>query len=960
MLKIATKVSGRKPYLQQLNPAGATLGLGGTVPVVLISWGSASKPVRRLRTAVQAAIKAYAKSGHMLDAALAYAAAGFPVFPLSKNKKPVPRRDKDANGKEIPGTGGFKKSTCDPVQIHAWWDKHEYLVGMPMGEWTGVWCLDIDTSEDHADGVAQWREIAAQHEPIVTREHRSATDGPHLIFNFHADQLNGCSNGSLPSGIDVKGHGSYIVVPPSVRKKRAYTVYNNIDPVDQPQWLTELILQGRSRRSDGGDYTGQVAADFDEIAEALSFIPNNDEGWVEWNNMGLRIFAATNGEGFELFDKWSSQSCKYNLKETTLEAWERIQSCPPTRTGAEMIFKIAREHGWVRKAEPTYSTDIFADAEAARRKMEQLVHDFLSGAEGLDPFMAYGFSERGLPEPPPALAMRVTTGVGKTRIVIRKIAELLKITAAKTVIYAVDRHMLSEKIEEQFREHGIEARIFRGRSAVDPVHYDKDKPKEEQIRMCLRPEAVALALRSRAAVLETCCKKGKRKCPLLPRCGYFRQMPEKGEKVDVWIVASDMLFHSQEALGKPDFVIIDEAIWMKGIRGSVQRKKKDADEPAVAIGSLLRDGPVNFVTDDDRRDDWRNTLGRALMLQKENGGVNRSHLEETLSSKDCTEAIGLEWRLIPKIKQEPNSSDDTIMLLATSDLIDTIIHTRRVIKIWATVRELLEDYETEVSGRLTLKQSNGQRVIEWRGVAPINDQFNRSPTLMLDATLPDLPVLNVYYPQAQVVADIKVAMPPHVRIVQVLGSPTSSSKLIETGKLKDTEQHLNAVKRYVWQRWCETGRQRSLVVSQEKVEAWMQDKLPENVELEHFNNIAGLDEFKDVRLEVLIGRTMPGPTALEALAAALSGRQPQLIASNPKGYGWYPQVKRGIRLVNGKGVAVDRCDQHPDAFVESIRWQICEGELIQALGRARGINRTAENPLRHLHPLERRVAGHHR
>ena len=48
---------------------------------------------------------------------------------------------------------------------------------------------------------------------------------------------------------------------------------------------------------------------------------------------------------------------------------------------------------------------------------------------------------------------------------------------------------------------------------------------------------------------------------------------------------------------------------------------------------------------------------------------------------------------------------------------------------------------------------------------------------MLDATLPALPVLQVYHPQAEIVADIKVAMPEHVRIRQVLRAPTSSNKL---------------------------------------------------------------------------------------------------------------------------------------------------------------------------------------
>ena len=138
-----------------------------------------AKAPASLREAVRAAIEAYEKSGRMLDAALAYAASGIPIFPVTVDKIPVPARDKDADGKPIPGTGSFKKATTDP----AWWGRSEHLIGLPMGYASGVCCIDVDTSEDHADGVAKWEKIAAQHESIVTREHRSATGGPHLIFD---------------------------------------------------------------------------------------------------------------------------------------------------------------------------------------------------------------------------------------------------------------------------------------------------------------------------------------------------------------------------------------------------------------------------------------------------------------------------------------------------------------------------------------------------------------------------------------------------------------------------------------------------------------------------------------------------------------------------------------------------------------------------------------------------------
>ena len=84
----------------------------------------------------------------MLEAALAYAAFGFPVFPLhSVDKTPIPARDKDEHGNPIPGTGGHYKATTDEEQIRKWWKRHpERLIGMPMGERVRLWASPGNTA----------------------------------------------------------------------------------------------------------------------------------------------------------------------------------------------------------------------------------------------------------------------------------------------------------------------------------------------------------------------------------------------------------------------------------------------------------------------------------------------------------------------------------------------------------------------------------------------------------------------------------------------------------------------------------------------------------------------------------------------------------------------------------------------------------------------------------------------
>ena len=875
---------------------------------------------------MQAAIEAYEKTGRMRDAALAYAAHGVPTFPLDPvTKKPIPARDPDPTGEYkdgIPGTGGVYKATCDPLIIRCWWNDNPWaLIGMPMGEKTGVFTTDVDTAEDHADGVSGWGKLVAEHEAIVTREHRSATGGPHLIFNWQPGI--GCSSGDLPPGIEIKGQGGYIAVPPSRRKGRSYTVHHDIDPTDAPAWLIDLIKPNLQSQWAG---PSDATADFDEVADAMRFISNDDLDWDEWTNWGLRIFAATGVEGFALFDEFSLQSIKYD-PHTTLQRWREITGSPPNRTGAAKIFKEARQNGWVQKAKPTHSTDDEISVDEARNKTQEVIDDFLHCVVNGFPIAehmekVYYYEE--IEPPPPAQAARIDTGVGKTKITVKQLAKWIN-DLKGPIIYAVPRHKLGMKIEEQFAEYGINARIFRGRSADDPKNPGK--------QMCLNPKAVELAIKCRADINKACCKSGSEKCRFFDRCGYQWQQFD-AETVQVWIVASDMLFHTHHAFGEPAAVIIDEGIWQKGLRG-IERSKNEINY-TVAIDSLIT-GCRDTASDNY----FRQELGEVLVQQKENGGLKQQTLDAgNLTASDCRLALAREWRRVTKITkqlaQRPGMSEAQIKrLVKNSEVIDDLQHTRRIIKIFEELRYLLRN-DVAISGRLKIEQENGQRVVRWCGVEEIKKQF-KVPTLLLDATLPTPEVLQIYHQEVEIVADIKVRIPACVQIRQILHAPTSSNKL-------DADKHLEEMRRYILQRWFETGCGATLVICQMKVEEYLKDKLPKGIAIEHYNDVAGLDVYKDVRLLILIGRTAPGPKAMETLAGALSGKQPKLVKPGPDGYTGYPRIKHGIKLQDGSGRATYG-DQHPDAFTEAIRWQVHEGELLQAIGRARAINRTPENPL---------------
>jgi hypothetical protein len=64
---------------------------------------------------------------------------------------------------------------------------------------------------------------------------------------------------------------------------------------------------------------------------------------------------------------------------------------------------------------------------------------------------------------------------------------------------------------------------------------------------------------------------------------------------------------------------------------------------------------------------------------------------------------------------------------------------------------------------------------------------------------------------------------------------------------------------------------------------------------------------------------------------------PLRLIENERHTDFIGAVKYGCDYV---GIAFD-----PDAVAEAIRWQIAEGQLVQIIGRARGVNRTEDNPV---------------
>jgi hypothetical protein len=138
---------------------------------------------------------------------------------------------------------GVKEATTDPDKIRQWWCREpQYNVAVATGAPSGVFVLDIDgmPAEAELDKLqAQFGDLPSTVETITAR-------GRHLFFKMPASPVRN-SVGMLASGIDVRGDGGYVLVPPSVHPGgRAYEW--SVDSANQlgsaPGWLLSKVCKG--------------------------------------------------------------------------------------------------------------------------------------------------------------------------------------------------------------------------------------------------------------------------------------------------------------------------------------------------------------------------------------------------------------------------------------------------------------------------------------------------------------------------------------------------------------------------------------------------------------------------------------------------------------------------------------------------------------------------------------------
>src|SRR5579872_22222 len=170
------------------------------------------------------------QADELRQAAIAYAKAGYPIFSVKPHDK-------------IPSTiHGFKDATTNLAQIENWWTQTPSAnIGLPTGAISGLFVLDIDAKNNGQETLAQ---LEKKHGSLpITPRASTGGGGTHVCLKYPGFHIK--STVGIAPGIDIRGDGGYIVVPPSIHSSGNQYTWKvsllEMPLAEPPQWVLDLV-----------------------------------------------------------------------------------------------------------------------------------------------------------------------------------------------------------------------------------------------------------------------------------------------------------------------------------------------------------------------------------------------------------------------------------------------------------------------------------------------------------------------------------------------------------------------------------------------------------------------------------------------------------------------------------------------------------------------------------------------
>lgn len=280
-----------------------------------------------------------------LEYALAYAAIGWPVFPIhtvdAKGNCSCGNTCKPNNRGKHPATPhGFKSATTNADVIRNWWQLQNYNIG--------VWCryfsvLDVDPRNG---GDETLNDLIAKHDMPDTVMAITGGGGNHYLFVVPE----GKKLKSGLRGIDIKDAGGYIVVEPSAHHSGNHYCWDSeSDPLNgakiavAPAWLLEDKVKTEQENLPTSNVLPIDPETVTELRQAFGYI--DMDPYDTWLKVGQALHSEHNGQqGLGLWLEASRQSQHFDPSECR-QKWKSFTSGKGLTIRS--IFKMAQDAGWV-------------------------------------------------------------------------------------------------------------------------------------------------------------------------------------------------------------------------------------------------------------------------------------------------------------------------------------------------------------------------------------------------------------------------------------------------------------------------------------------------------------------------------------------------------------------------------------------------------------------------------------
>jgi hypothetical protein len=188
------------------------------------------------------------------DAALQYAAHGWPVLPLHtavNGRCSCGNSACSSPGKHPRTEHGLKDATTDTKQVTQWWSQWpDANIGIRTGstpDGAGVFVFDIDPRHNGDSSLAEL--VREYGELPDTVEAVTGSGGSHQVYSYPAGGVAIRNAANVRPGIDVRGDGGYIVVEPSLHVCGGTYAWKpgrsprDMQPAEAPAWLLDLLQE---------------------------------------------------------------------------------------------------------------------------------------------------------------------------------------------------------------------------------------------------------------------------------------------------------------------------------------------------------------------------------------------------------------------------------------------------------------------------------------------------------------------------------------------------------------------------------------------------------------------------------------------------------------------------------------------------------------------------------------------